>query len=90
MLEAAVLIEAGWQDLVDEIWVVVVEPDVAVERATARDGSDPAAVQARIDAQLSNAERMAAAGTVIDNSGNAQQLTETLMAAWSNLGDKNA
>ena len=90
VLEAAVLIEAGWQDLVDEIWVIVVEPDVAVERATARDGSDPAAVQARIDAQLSNAERMAAAGTVIDNSGNAQQLTETLMAAWSNLGDKNA
>ena len=90
VLEAAVLIEAGWQDLVDEIWVVVVERDVAVERATARDGSDPAAVQARIDAQLSNAERMASAGVVIDNSGNAEQLTENLRAAWSNLGDNNA
>ena len=29
VLEAAVLIEAGWLDLADEIWVTVVEPSIA-------------------------------------------------------------
>jgi dephospho-CoA kinase len=42
VLEAAVLIEAGWQQLVDEIWVTTVDPDVAIERASARDGVDAA------------------------------------------------
>ena len=32
VIEAAVLIEAGWTDLVDEIWVVEVDPEVAVQR----------------------------------------------------------
>ena len=33
VLEAAVLLEAGWESAVDQIWVGVVEPDVAVARA---------------------------------------------------------
>ena len=56
VLEAAVLIEADWLSLVDQVWVTVVEPSVAIERASARDGVDAAAVQARIDAQLRSEE----------------------------------
>lgn len=82
VLEAAVLIEAGWQDMVDEVWVVLVEPEVAIERACARDGLTPEAVQARIDAQLSNAERSAAAHQVIDNSRGFEELTATLRTLW--------
>lgn len=85
VLEAAVLIEAGWQDLVDEIWVTIVEPTVAIERASARDGVDAAAIQARIDAQLSNAERAAAGAHVIDNSGDQTQLEQALKALWQNI-----
>ena len=33
VLEAAVLIEAGWEDLGDEVWVVTVEPETAIARA---------------------------------------------------------
>ena len=36
VLEAAVLVEANWFDLVDEVWVVTVEPDVARARLMAR------------------------------------------------------
>ena len=36
VLEAAVMFEAGWEDLVNEIWVVVVEPGQAVRRAGQR------------------------------------------------------
>ena len=85
VLEAAVLIEAGWQSEVDEVWAVTVEPAVAVARATTRDGTDAAAVQARIDAQISNAERTANAHAVIDNSGDEQALLAHLDGEWARL-----
>ena len=85
VLEAAVLIEAGWQTEVDEVWAVTVEPEVAIERASARDGADAAAIKARIDAQLSNAERTAHAGTVIDNSGTPAELVARLDSEWQRL-----
>ncbi len=28
VVDAAILVEAGWQDLVDEVWVVTAPPDV--------------------------------------------------------------
>lgn len=83
VLEAAVLIEAGWQDLADEIWVVTVERETAVERASARDGTDRAAVEARIDAQLSNAQRREHATRVIDNSGDLPTLTAQVQDIWA-------
>ena len=85
VLEAAVLIEAGWQREVDEVWAVTVEPAVAVARATTRDGTDTAAVQARIDAQISNAERTANAHAVIDNSGDEEALLARLDNEWGRL-----
>jgi len=92
VLEAAVMLEAGWNRSTDEVWVVIVEPDVAVRRAVARDGVDEAAVRARIAAQLSNADRIARADVVIDNSGTPADLIEKLDSAWnalqSRLGSK--
>ena len=69
------------------VWVTV-EPSVAIERACARDNLDPAAVQARLDAQLSNDERCAHADQVIDNSADEAHLlqqVETLYKAFGNL-----
>ena len=85
VLEAAVLLEANWQSNVDEVWVVTVEPTAAISRATARDGVDAAAVQARIDAQLTNAERVARADVVIDNNGAEADLLAKLDAEWQRL-----
>ena len=85
VLEAAVLIEADWLSLVDQVWVTVVEPSVAIERASARDGVDAAAVQARIDAQLSNDERIAKAHDVIHNSGDQDHLIEQLRQLWADI-----
>ncbi|MDE0055609.1 MAG: dephospho-CoA kinase [Gammaproteobacteria bacterium] len=85
ILEAAVLFEAGWQDAVDETWVVTVDPDIAVQRAMARDGLDRSAVQARMDAQLSNAERTALADIVVDNSGSETAMRERLNEEWKRV-----
>ncbi len=85
VLEAAVLIEAGWLDLADQVWVTVVDPEVAIQRATSRDGSDRDSVQARIDAQLSNQERRAAADEVIDNSTDEAALEARVRELWNGL-----
>lgn len=85
VLDAAVLLEAGWEDLCDEVWVVVVERATAARRAVARGGLAPEAVEARIDAQLSNAARSARADVVIDNDGDEAALHAQLDAHWRRL-----
>ncbi len=88
VLEAAVLFEAGWEDLVDEIWVTVVEPDLAVTRLAERNGLAEADARARIDSQLSNAERISKAGHVIENNGSLEALQEAVEASWTQLQER--
>ena len=85
VLEAAVLIEAEWQDLVDELWVVVVDIETAIARATERDGLSREAVEERIAAQLSNDERKAHAHRVIDNSEDLAAMEAQLNEFWQEL-----
>lgn len=85
VLEAAVLIEAGWTDLVDEVWVVYVKQAVARERLMARNGLSAEQAQARIDSQISNRERFEFATVRIDNSDSLDQLTKRVEARWKQL-----
>jgi phosphopantetheine adenylyltransferase/dephospho-CoA kinase len=88
VLEAAVLFEAGWEDLTDEIWVVVVEPDNAVKRLAARNGLDEEAARARIASQLSNAERAARANIIIENNGDLAALQGRIESLWQELEER--
>ena len=82
VLEAAVLFEAGWQDLGDEVWVNIVDRSVAIARAIQRDGLSRSTVENRLDAQLSNAERIARADVVIDNNGTPEAMQAQLRSHW--------
>jgi phosphopantetheine adenylyltransferase/dephospho-CoA kinase len=83
VLEAAVLFEAGWQDIGDEIWVVVVDKELAISRAMERDGLEREAVENRIAAQLSNEERISQADVVIENNGTLSEMLEKLEKKWN-------
>lgn len=85
VLEAAVLVEAGWQRGLDEVWVVAVEPDVAIERAVARDGLSADEVRARLKAQTSDAERRRHADVLIDNSAGLDELRTQLDRQWERV-----
>jgi dephospho-CoA kinase len=74
VLEAAVLFEAGWQDIGDEVWVNIIGRKVAIARTMQRDGITRVAVENRLDSQICNAERIARADLVIDNNGTLEQL----------------
>ena len=86
VLEAAVLFEAGWEDIVDEVWSTFVDREVAIERASSRDGSDREQVEARIDAQLTNEERIKKADRLIANSNSEADLAEKVNALWKEIG----
>ena len=84
VLDAAVLFEAGWEALCDEVWTVSTAPERALERLVARNRLTREAARARIDAQLGNPEREARAARVIRNDGT----LDTLAAAVDALAAK--
>ncbi len=88
VLEAAVLLEAGWQDLCDEIWVVTTPVPVAVERLKSRNNLAEDAAMARINAQMSNKERSDAADVKIENAGTEEQLRQKVERAWAALVER--
>jgi dephospho-CoA kinase len=53
----------------DSVWLVKVPKSVQIQRAMMRDGATEEAVTARINAQMSLADKEKFADVVIDNSG---------------------
>jgi dephospho-CoA kinase len=82
VVEAAVLLEAGWQSLVDEVWVVTSSRERAVERVVATRGLSRAEVERRLDNQIPDAERIAGAVCVIRNDGTLAELRAVLERCW--------
>ena len=88
VLEAAVLIEAEWQDLVDEVWVVSVSREAARERLMARNQLSAEQADARIDSQIGNEERLAHADVVIDTDCPLAEVQERVRRAWDELSGR--
>ncbi len=85
VVEAAILLEAGWQALVEQLWVVVAEEDVVISRLQIYKNFTEEQARARLKAQLSNEERMAHADQIIWNNGELPALRQAVEAAWKNL-----
>ena len=85
VLEAAVLIEAEWTALVDEVWVVTTTIGRAVERLRKRNGMSEEAARARIDSQISTRERLEHADVRIKNTDTPAQLESRVLYHWRRL-----
>ena len=79
------LFEAGWEDLGDEVWVNIVDREVAIARAMERDRIPRETIEKRLDSQLSNAERIARADVVIDNNGTLADMLAQLRGHWHRI-----
>ena len=89
VVEAAILIEASWQPLCDEIWLVRASRPAVIDRIERQRGLKPAETEARIRAQLSDDERAKHASLVIDNDGSLDALREVLKRVWSDAVRRN-
>ncbi len=67
VLEVPLLFEAGWDNLVDEVWAVRIPRKMQIKRLMARDGITRQDAETRINAQMSADEIAARADVVIDN-----------------------
>lgn len=86
VVEAAILIEANWLPLVDEVWVVVTNKNAVVKRVAEQRGMAAKDTEARIASQLSDAERLKHAQVVITNDGSREELQKKIRDAWDRLG----
>ena len=83
VLDAAILIEVGWDSLVDEVWVVAAPEEMVVQRIGQRDGLSAEQVRQRIRAQITPEERARHAAVVIDNSGGMYELSAQVREVWT-------
>ena len=83
VLEAAILIEADWTALVDEVWVTAVPIEVASARLQKRNNLTEEQALLRISSQISNEERAATADVVIDTTPSLEQVEATVLDVWA-------
>lgn len=70
----------------DEVWAVLVDPEIALSRLCEQRGFDEADARARLAAQMTNDERASLADRVLWNNGALDELFAQLDAALSELG----
>jgi dephospho-CoA kinase len=89
VVEAAILIEANWHPLFDEIWLVRASREQVIARIESQRGLKPAETEARIRAQLSDEERAKHASLIIENNGSIEELRDLLKTVWSEALKRN-
>ncbi len=88
VLEAALLFDAGWDDLTDEVWVTVAPPEVAAARTAERSGISVEEALSRIRAQMSNEERISRSQVVIDTDRALERTEEQVSGEWERLQER--
>ncbi|CAG5117334.1 unnamed protein product [Candidula unifasciata] len=88
VLEAAVLIEAGWDSMVHEIWATFVPREEAIRRVVERNGLSETEAEKRIDSQISNVERIEKSNVVICSLWEYEVTRRQVQKAWSLLQDR--
>lgn len=68
-LEAALLIECGYRDIVDEMWYIYAPTDVRVKRLMGSRGYTRERAEGIVESQLSDEEYRAGSDVTIDNGG---------------------
>jgi dephospho-CoA kinase len=82
VVEAAVLFEAGWDTLVQEVWTTESPVESVVARLQERNGFEPDEIRKRIASQMSSAERSSRATEVVSNSEELPDLENTVKEIW--------
>jgi dephospho-CoA kinase len=85
VLEAALLIEAGWLPLVEQVWVTVASEDAALPRLRQRSGLSKAQVMARLRSQLPQEEKIKYADVVINNDVPLSEVKTQVKELWERL-----
>lgn len=81
VIDAALLYQAKWDDLADEVWVVSAPTELAMARLKARGVSEEDA-RKRAAAQGDPADALRRADLIIENAGSPDDLERSVRQAW--------
>jgi dephospho-CoA kinase len=90
VLDAIKLLESGWQAHCDAVWVVSCTKEQQLERLISTRGMSEQEALTRINAQPPQAEKIAQADVVIDNSGSLESTKQQILAAWQQIPGRSA
>ncbi|KAM4844208.1 bifunctional coenzyme A synthase [Thomomys bottae] len=85
VIDAAVLLEAGWQNMVHEVWTVVIPETEAVRRIVERDGLSEAAAQSRLQNQMSGQQLVEKSHVVLSTLWEPHITQRQVEKAWNLL-----
>ena len=85
VLDAPLLIEAGWTSLVDEVWVTTAPEATVLKRLRERMGLSEQESMARINSQSPSEERVKRADIVIDTDCELDELKAKVTELWQGL-----
>jgi len=88
VVEAAVLFEANWTDMVDEIWVTISDEDTVVDRLSKAKGLSPEQSRARLRSQIPPEEKARRAHVVIRNNGSLEELEKQVEDLWRSVNSR--
>lgn len=74
IMDVPLLIESGWQDMADEVWLVTAPLEERIRRIALRDGLGRRQAERRIAAQMPDGEKVKYADIIINNDGNMDEL----------------
>lgn len=83
VLEAALLIEAKWTPLVNEVWVTVSPEADVISRLQQRNNLDEDAARSRINSQMPQEERVEHANVIIENNSTLEDLSSKVQNLWN-------
>ena len=84
-MDIPLLIENGYQDWFDQIWLVAVSPEVQRQRLMKRNRLSPEEANLRISSQMALEEKVPYASLIIDNNGSLDDLKEQVKSAINDL-----
>ena len=84
VMDAAIMIEAGWTDLSDEVWVTSAPIEHVIQRVQARNNLTEEQIRSRVDSQMSTEERVKHAHAVVENDGDLDDLRNKVKDMWQN------
>lgn len=85
VLDAAVLLEAGWNDMVHEVWVTVIPEEEAVSRITERDGVSAEDALRRLHSQWPNSKQVQFANVALTTLWEPEVTRKQVLKAWKLL-----
>uniref|UniRef100_A0A7N6B153 Bifunctional coenzyme A synthase n=1 Tax=Anabas testudineus TaxID=64144 RepID=A0A7N6B153_ANATE len=85
VVDAAVLLEAGWTDMVHEVWVTIIPEEEAVLRITERDSVTTEDALRRLQSQWSNAKQVEHANVVLSTLWEPEVTRKQVLKAWNLL-----